>query len=278
MAARAALSARSGPHQRVVLAVHFRISQADEWADKGMVGRGGAVYRWIRSTERAVVPRVDGLVFVSEWARAAVRAWLPQVGRVPSIVVHNFVADPQAGARRQPGYAVPDVPAPRPLAPGDLVSVGSLEAVKNHRYLLRVLAAARRSGHAYTLDVFGEGVERVRSRPSRVGVGEVHADVAQAGSAEQGVRAGVGDDIGVAVPDEAPRPFEGDATEDGDADQRVGVAGRRRRHSLAGGRRRGPVAEQVAEGEREIRRWQRGRNAEAAIGIIIGRRQARSLR
>jgi len=162
LAARAALSARSGPHQRVVLAVHFRISQADEWADKGMVGREGAVYRWIRSTERAVVPRVDGLVFVSEWARAAVRAWLPQVGRVPSTVVHNFVADPQAGARTQPGYAVPDVPAPGPPAPGDLVSVGSLEAVKNHRYLLRVLAAARRSGHAYTLDVFGEGVERGR--------------------------------------------------------------------------------------------------------------------
>ena len=34
LAARAALRARRGPYQRVVLAVHFRISQADEWADK----------------------------------------------------------------------------------------------------------------------------------------------------------------------------------------------------------------------------------------------------
>jgi glycosyltransferase involved in cell wall biosynthesis len=43
-----------------------------------------------------------------------------------------------------------------------LVSVGNLEAVKNHRYLLRVLAAARDKGYVYSLDVFGEGVERAR--------------------------------------------------------------------------------------------------------------------
>ena len=40
-AARAALRARQGPHQRVVLAVHFRISQSDEWADKEQITRGG---------------------------------------------------------------------------------------------------------------------------------------------------------------------------------------------------------------------------------------------
>src|SRR5215469_1759187 len=34
LAARAVLRVRRGPHQRVVMAVHFRISQADEWADK----------------------------------------------------------------------------------------------------------------------------------------------------------------------------------------------------------------------------------------------------
>ena len=39
---------------------------------------------------------------------------------------------------------------------------GTLEAVKNHRYLLRVLAAARHKGYVYSLDVFGEGVERAR--------------------------------------------------------------------------------------------------------------------
>jgi hypothetical protein len=61
----AALAARAGPHQRVILAVHFRISQADGWANKGQIAREGRVYRWIREMECQVVPRVDGIVFVS---------------------------------------------------------------------------------------------------------------------------------------------------------------------------------------------------------------------
>ena len=46
--ARVALRARRGPHQRVVMAVHFRISQADEWADKKQIKRDGTVFRAIR--------------------------------------------------------------------------------------------------------------------------------------------------------------------------------------------------------------------------------------
>lgn len=155
VSARAALAARTGPEQRVVLAVHFRISQSDEWADKGQIASGGRVYRWVRATEREVVPAVDGVVFVSRWARDAVRAWLPAVDRVPGTVIPNFVdvttAEPAAGPGAGP------VGTERT---GDLVSVGNLEAVKNHRYLLRVVAAARALGHDYTLDVFGQGVER----------------------------------------------------------------------------------------------------------------------
>ena len=48
LAARAALYARRGPHQRVIMAVHFRISQADEWADKKQITPGGRVFRAIR--------------------------------------------------------------------------------------------------------------------------------------------------------------------------------------------------------------------------------------
>ena len=148
VSARAALDARTGPHQRVVLAVHFRISQADEWADKGQISRGGRVYRWIRRTERSVVPRVDGLVFVSSWARTAVVEWMPEAEPVRHTVLHNFVNMPS--------------PPVSPAAQGDLVTIGNLEAVKNHRFLLRVLAAAKQAGRTYSLDVFGEGVERAR--------------------------------------------------------------------------------------------------------------------
>jgi len=51
--ARAALRARRGPHQRVVMAVHFRISQADEYAEPGReLKRGGRVFRGCTSDWR----------------------------------------------------------------------------------------------------------------------------------------------------------------------------------------------------------------------------------
>ena len=64
--AQAALLARTGPQQRVILAVHFQTSQADEWARKGAIPKGGAVYRSIRQFEAEVVQQVDAIVFVSQ--------------------------------------------------------------------------------------------------------------------------------------------------------------------------------------------------------------------
>jgi glycosyltransferase involved in cell wall biosynthesis len=143
VAAQAALSARTGPHQRVVMAVHFRVSQADEWVNKGELKRGGAVFRAIRQLERELIPRVDGLVYVSKWAQQALDSWLPEVATVPSTVVGNFVE--------------PAEPEPAQQETADLVTVGVLEPVKNHRYTLEVLAAANRAGRRLTLDVFGDG-------------------------------------------------------------------------------------------------------------------------
>ena len=143
LAARAALRARRGPHQRVVMAVHFRISQADEWADKELIPRDGRVFRSIRQAEREVIPRVDGLVYVSQWGQDALLSWLPEAAAVPSAVIGNFVAPLRVEAPPQPV--------------GDLVTIGNLDLVKNHRFLLQVLAEAKRAGRSLTLDVFGEG-------------------------------------------------------------------------------------------------------------------------
>jgi glycosyltransferase involved in cell wall biosynthesis len=142
-AARAALAARRDQGQQVVLAVHFRVSQADEWADKGRIPRNGRVFRNIRRLERTVIPQVDGLVYVSRWAREALTGWLPEAAAVPSAVIGNFVA---------PWSGTPSEERAR-----DLVTIGSLEPVKNHHFLLRVLAAAKHAGRPLTLDVFGEG-------------------------------------------------------------------------------------------------------------------------
>jgi glycosyltransferase involved in cell wall biosynthesis len=143
LAARAALRARRGPNQRVVMAVHFRISQADEWADKKQIRRGGTVFRAIRQLEREVIPQVDGLVYVSSWAQNALLSWLPEAAAVSSTVIDNFVVPLHFEADQEPL--------------GDLVTVGHLEPVKNHRFLLNVLAEAKRAGRSLTLDVFGEG-------------------------------------------------------------------------------------------------------------------------
>ena len=159
--ARAALAARKGPHQRVVLAVHFRTSHADEWANKGQIRRDGRVFRWIRGTERTVLPQVDAMVFVSSWARDALRSWLPDVDRVPGTVVPNFVS-------------AESLPPAADLDPRRLASTGSLEPVKNHAFLLEVLAAANDLGRHYLLDVYGEGPERDRlvALANRLGVAD----------------------------------------------------------------------------------------------------------
>jgi glycosyltransferase involved in cell wall biosynthesis len=146
LAARAALRARRGRHQRVVMAVHFRVSQADEWVNMNQIGRDGRVFRAIRQLELEVIPQADGLVYVSRWARDALIGWLPEAAAVPYAIVGNFVAPlPRtSGAEDQ-----------EPL--GDLVTIGHLEPVKNHRFLLEVLAETKHAGTTLTLDIFGEG-------------------------------------------------------------------------------------------------------------------------
>lgn len=158
IAAQAALRARRGPEQRVVLAVHFLVSQADEWVTKRKIVSDGAVFRTIREGERSVADAVDGIVFVSEAARATF--WLGETKRVPSVTIPNFVRVPDA---------VPSCPRQ-----ADLVSVGSLESHKNHRFLLEVLAAAAAVGRRYTLHIMGDGPERaaLRRQARRLGLGE----------------------------------------------------------------------------------------------------------
>jgi glycosyltransferase involved in cell wall biosynthesis len=143
LAARAALRVREGPHQQVVMAVHLRISMADEWADKKQIRRDGSVFRDIRKAERETIPQVDGLVYVSKWARDALLSWLPEAAAVPYAVIGNFVAPSPTGQKRAPI--------------GDLVTIGNLDLVKNHRFLLEVMAEANKTGRAFTLDIFGEG-------------------------------------------------------------------------------------------------------------------------
>lgn len=144
MEARAALRARRGSHQRVVMAVHFRSSQADEHAEPGReIKRDGMVHRAIRKLERDVILRVDGIIYLSKWARDALLAWLPEAANVRAAVFGNAVEPFNTGDSAEK------------LA--DLVTVGRLDGPKNHHYLLKILAAANKAGRNLTLDIYGDG-------------------------------------------------------------------------------------------------------------------------
>lgn len=144
--AQAALKSRRSHAQRVVMAVHFNISQADEWLEKGVIPAGGLMYRAIRKLEADVLSQVDGLVFVSEFMRRELMQRFPAVTRLPYAVVPNFVSDPGV--------------APAGAIQADLINIGTLEPRKNQGYLLDIIAAARRQGSELRLTIVGEGPDR----------------------------------------------------------------------------------------------------------------------
>jgi glycosyltransferase involved in cell wall biosynthesis len=149
LAAVAALRARTTPLQRVVMVVHFNISQADEWADKGMIRKGGALYAAIRGFEADLLPRLDGVVYVSDFMRREVAQRIPAAGKLPTLIAPNFLSDPGP-------------PAEFPAHKADLICIGTLEPRKNQRHALQIVAAAARLGRALHLTVVGDGPDRRR--------------------------------------------------------------------------------------------------------------------
>jgi glycosyltransferase involved in cell wall biosynthesis len=143
-AAQASLRARQGPHQRVVMAVHFLGSQSNGWVSKRHISPDGRVAKRIHRSEQLAVPDLDGIVYVSQAAREQFLASVPLAAQLPSVMIPNFVR-----------YVEPPPGRPRRLA--DLVTVGHLEHEKNQEPLLRILASANKSGKSYTLDIYGQG-------------------------------------------------------------------------------------------------------------------------
>ena len=142
----AALNARHLPTQRIVMAVHFNLSQADEWVSKGMIPQDGRLYRAIVNREQEVLLQLDGLVFVSEFMHRELLLRHPGIARIPYAVIPNFIADPG----RQETASID----------ADLISIGTLEPRKNQGYLLDVIAAAYAHGTALRLTIVGDGQDR----------------------------------------------------------------------------------------------------------------------
>lgn len=146
LSAAAAAAARRG-RARVVAAVHFNISEASEIVTKGLARPGGPWCRHLTAAERDSLPRVDHLVFVSDFMRRTVNARLPALKAVPQTTLFNFPPAP---------ISAPDEAQPT----RDLVAIGALEPRKNQAYLLHVLQEAKAQGRRYTLTLVGDGPER----------------------------------------------------------------------------------------------------------------------
>lgn len=149
LSARIALDLRrEGFRFRLVGAVHFNLSEAQEYVEKGIAEENGRLWRSLMANERDVLPRLDQIVFVSGFMQRTVGARLPELADVPQTVLSNFPSST--------GDVAPDTAS----APGDLIAIGTLETRKNQGFLLRVLEQCNAMGKHYSLTLIGDGPDR----------------------------------------------------------------------------------------------------------------------
>jgi len=143
---------------RVVMVVHYNISEAFEQTLTGNTTERGRLHAQLLRLERDVLPRVDALIFPSRFMRDQVRERVPATVAVESHVIPNF-----ADAVSETGDGTLD---------GDIISIGTLEPRKNQGFLIRVLAEANRRGYRYTLSLVGRGpsLEELKALARRLGV------------------------------------------------------------------------------------------------------------
>ncbi|MBW4525078.1 MAG: glycosyltransferase family 4 protein [Phormidium tanganyikae FI6-MK23] len=146
LSAKAALEIRTSEKQKVFMTVHFNVSQADEWVNKGKIAFDGWLYRQIKELESEVISKLDGIVYVSEFMETTIEKNISKSRAIRSIVLPPFINQPEC---QEPG-----------LIKGDLISIGALEPRKNQGYILSALAEAKKKGYRYSLTLVGEGQDR----------------------------------------------------------------------------------------------------------------------
>jgi len=146
----AALRARGKHDVRVVMTVHFNVSEAHELAERGLTREGAPLWKWSQALELEVLPDLDHIIFVSAFMRDTLLRRLPALAAVPRSLLANF--------REAPAAAGPAPGAEDCMA--DLIAVGTLEPRKNQGYLLEVLAACRDAGRRYTCSIVGHGPDQ----------------------------------------------------------------------------------------------------------------------
>lgn len=149
LSARAALDLRAqGYLFRLVSVVHFNISEAQEFVEKGMSPQNGRLWRSLMANEKLVLPQLDQIIFVSAFMQQVVGARLPELSRVSQAVISNFP------------LAIDNVGGGNDLPSRDIIAIGTLESRKNQGFLLKILAECNVMGKRYTLSLVGDGPDR----------------------------------------------------------------------------------------------------------------------
>lgn len=164
LSARAAMRARGGRAVRIVMTVHFNVSEAHELAERGLAAPNSALWEHTAAIERDVLSRVDHLIFVSAFMRDIVIKREPRLAGRPSSLIPNFCVPPLPGEARSGDGAFA----------GDLLAIGTLEPRKNQQFLLEVLAACRQRGKVYSCAIVGHGPDEeiLRVRAEELGVAD----------------------------------------------------------------------------------------------------------
>jgi glycosyltransferase involved in cell wall biosynthesis len=156
---------REGFRFRLVSVVHFNISEALEYVEKGIAERNGKLWHNLMVNESNVLPKLDQIIFVSGFMQQIVCARLPELAGVPQVVVSNFIVSPKSNSGSGSDVS------------GDMIAIGTLEARKNQSFLLRVLAECNAIGKRYNLTVAGDGPDRadLEKQAANLGLtGQVH--------------------------------------------------------------------------------------------------------
>lgn len=157
LSAAAAMRVREEGRYRypVVLTCHFNLSQAEEFRGKGEISEQQRIYDSIRAFERMVLGSVDGLVFVSQFARDHILGFAG-VKHPRAVVIPNGV-DAARNVRTDKRSEL-GIPSDAFI----IACVGTLEPRKNQVFLLDVLKRLLAVDDKFVLLLVGDGQDRQR--------------------------------------------------------------------------------------------------------------------
>jgi glycosyltransferase involved in cell wall biosynthesis len=146
LAAQAALNAKTSGTQRVAMVVHFNVSQADEWAEKGSIRKDGVYAQQIRQLEARILPQLGGVIYVSTFMQRELCRRIEALSAVRSVVIPNGCVSPANVGSTEIEF--------------DLINIGTLEPRKNQQFLLQVVAEAAQRQRRVTIALVGGGPDR----------------------------------------------------------------------------------------------------------------------